>query len=67
MSLKDLENKILKKNKNKLTEVIDPLMAWIEEMKRSFSDLFETENWLNKININMDKFEKKWIEKNLKN
>jgi hypothetical protein len=66
-NIKELENKILKKNKNKLATIIDPLNAGLEEMQKSFSSIFYGNKGGNKITIEMEKFEKKWIEKNFKN
>jgi len=63
--IKELEKKVLESNKWNLVEIMDPLMAGLEEMRRSFSSIFWDNWWENKINLFMEKFEKKWIEKKI--
>ena len=57
--IKKLEQEI-KKNaiSTDLSKVFDTLTLWIEEMKKSFCNIFVSKKWGNKITIEMEKFEK---------
>ena len=61
----ELEKKVLNEKKTYLVDIMDPLLAWIDEMKKSFSSIFSHTSWENKINIMMEKYEKYWINKKI--
>lgn len=59
--LEELEKSLhTKKTKDKLFNIMDPFVLGIDEMKKSFSNLFVSNKGNNKITLNMDRFEKKW-------
>lgn len=51
--------------KNRLYKTMDPLILWLEEMWKSFANIFAQWKWNNMINLDMDRFENK-VLKNLK-
>jgi len=58
--IEEMEKKILdnSKTKDKLFTIMDPLVLWIEDMKKAFSSIFVNKSWNNnKITLEMDKFE----------
>lgn len=57
--IEEMEKKILNnsKTKDRLFKMMDPLVLWIEEMKKSFSSILINKSWDNKITLEMDKFE----------
>lgn len=55
----------IKTTKDSLLSAMNPLVLWLEEMWRSFVSVFGQWKWVNKISIEMDRFENK-ILKNLK-
>jgi len=59
--IEDLEKKVLwKQTEDRLLTALDPLLLWLEDMKKTFFSIFVNKNWDNKITISMDNFEKKW-------
>jgi len=64
-NISELEKKVLEDKKSYLADVMDPLLAWIDEMKRSFSSIFSNSDGENRINLMMEKFEKYWINKKI--
>ena len=59
--IEEIEKKILdnSKTKDKLFTIMDPLVLWIEEMKKSFYPIFVNKSWNNnRITLEMDRFEK---------
>ena len=61
--IKELEKKINKQSKQ-LSSTMNTFMLAKDEMRRTFSSLFENSSNKNKKNItnDMDKFEKKWLK-----
>ncbi len=59
--IEEIEKQILNnsKTKDRLFKMMDPLVLWIEEMKKSFSIILSDKIWENKITLEMDKFENK--------
>ena len=60
--IEELEKKILTKQKDVLADTLDPIIAWFEEMKKSFSSIFLSSDGTNRITYSMEKFENKWIK-----
>jgi hypothetical protein len=52
----------LTKQKDVLADTLDPIIAWFEEMKKSFSSIFLSSDGTNRITYSMEKFENKWIK-----
>ena len=61
----ELEKKLLEEKKTYLADIMDPLFAGVDEMKRSFSSIFSHSDGENKINLLMEKYEKYWIDKKI--
>jgi len=61
--ISELEKKVILERKNTLADTFDPIVAWIEEMKRTFWEIFKDGKWENKITLSMEKFENKWFRK----
>jgi len=60
--ISELEKMVVEDKKWSLVDTLNPLVAWIEEMKKSFTTIFWTNHWENKISISMDKYENKWFK-----
>jgi len=63
--ISELEKKVLKEKKSYLIDIMDPLLAGVDEMKKSFSSIFNDNGGENKINLLMEKYEKYWIDKKI--
>lgn len=67
--IEEMEKKILDnlKTNDRLAIIMDPLLLWIEEMKKAFSSIFISKWWSDyKITLKMDKFEKKIVWEKIK-
>ena len=62
--IKQIEQEVLEQPQENLVKAMDPLKLGIEEMKRTFSSIFTSNQNKNKylITPEMEKFEKDWLK-----